>query len=167
MSNSVTRSSGQLAIATPSEVRRFKDTFTSLVAEGYVETKALSDLGISRGEFIALCDNDPEFVKKIEDARKLRAEFWVSKIAENIDYVPEAKDVPGEKFRFDKLVFLAKADNPERYGTGKTKVDISLDLKQFKLLPPEEAVKALASDPFAPVEAEFTEIPKNSTEELL
>ena len=58
----------------------------------------------------------------------------------------------------DKLVFLAKADNPERYGTGKTKVDISLDLKQFKLLPPEEAVKALASDPFAIVEAEYTEV---------
>ncbi len=101
---------------------------------------------------------NPEFVKDIEEARKHRAEFWVSKIAHSVDEVYDPKDVSGEKLRMEKLVFLAKADNPERYGTGKTKVDISLDLKQFKLLPPDEAVKALANDPFATVEAEFKEI---------
>jgi hypothetical protein len=59
---------------------------------------------------------------------------------------------------------LAKADNPDRYGTGKTKVDISIDLKQFKLLPPEEAVKALANDPFAVVEAEYTNVGINNVD---
>ncbi len=145
-------------------MKELKNKFIELTSSGYIESKALETLGISRGIYLRACNEDPDFVKNIEEARKSRAEFWVSKIAENIDYIPEAKDVPGEKYRLEKLIFLAKADNPERYGTGKTKVDITLDLKQFKLLPPDEAVKALANDPFA-VEAEFKEIKEE--EELL
>lgn len=149
----------------PSDLKQFKENFLEKISSGYIESKALGDLGISRSQFVRLCLEDPDFVKNIEEARKHRAEFWVSKIANTVDVDYDAKDVPSEKLRMEKLVFLAKADNPERYGTGKTKVDISLDLKQFKLLPPDEAVKALASDPFA-IEAEFTEI-KKSDEELL
>ena len=111
-----------------------------------------------RGIFLRFCLDDPDFIKQIEEARKQRAEFWVSKIATSVDDVLDPKEVASEKLRFDKLCYLAKADNPDRYGIGKTKVDISLDLKQFKLLPPEEAVKALAADPFATIEAEFIEI---------
>lgn len=122
-------------------------------------------MSVTRGQFARMCLEDPEFVKKIEEARKARAEFWVSKIAEDVDTIYDPKEVPGHKLRMEKLVFLAKADNPERYGTGKTKVDISLDLKQFKLLPPDEAVKALAADPFAVVEAEYTNVKEE--EELL
>ena len=141
----------------PSDLKELKKTFLELISSGYIEAKALTQLEISRGQFVRLCMEDPEFVKQIEEARKSRAEFWVSKIADDIDTIYDPKEVPGHKLRMEKLVFLAKADNPERYGTGKTKVDISLDLKQFKLLPPEEAVKALASDPFA-IEAEYTEV---------
>ena len=142
----------------PSDLKQFKESFLEKIASGYIESKALTDLGVSKAQFIRLCLENPEFVKDIEEARRHRAEFWVSKLANSVDDVYDPKEVAGEKLRMDKLIFLAKADNPERYGTGKTKVDISLDLKQFKLLPPEEAVKALSADPFATVEAEFTEV---------
>ena len=141
----------------PSDIKDLKNKFLDLIASGYIEAKALVDLGITRGQLAKLCAEDPSFCGKIEESRKARAEFWVSKIAEGVDIVHTKDEVAGEKLRLEKLIFLAKADNPERYGTGRTKVDISLDLKQFKLLPPEEAVKALASDPFA-IEAEYTEV---------
>jgi hypothetical protein len=145
-------------------IKDIKKQFVELTAEGNIEARILDLLGLSRGSFVRMCVEDPEFVKGIEEARKARAEFWVSKIAHNIDEVIDSKEVASEKLKFEKLVFLAKADNPDRYGTGKTKVDISLDLKQFKLLPPEEAVKALTNDPFA-IEAECT--PIGETEEDL
>jgi hypothetical protein len=147
----------------PSDIKDLKNKFLDLIASGYIEAKALTDLGISRGQLAKLCVDDPDFVRKIEESRKYRAEFWVSKIAEGVDIVHTKEEVAGEKLRLEKLIFLAKADNPERYGTGRTKVDISLDLKQFKLLPPEEAVKALASDPFA-IEAEYTEVRINNVD---
>lgn len=155
-------------VVRPSDLKEFKKSFIELISSGYVEAKALSDLNVTRGQFARYCIEDPEFVKNIEEARKARAEFWVSKLAEDIDTIYDPKEVPGHKLRMEKLVFLAKADNPERYGTGKTKVDISLDLKQFKLLPPEEAVKALAADPFA-IEAEYTEvsIEENNTDAVI
>jgi len=163
MSNTLITSSG-LSI---SDIKQFKKNFVELIAAGYVEAKALSDLCISRGTFVKMCHDDPEFVTQIEESRKQRAEFWISKIADSVDDTLESKEVPSEKLKFDKLCYLAKADNPERYGVGKTKIDISLDLKQFKLLPPDEAVKALAADPFAIVEAEFSELPEQEEEEDL
>jgi hypothetical protein len=145
------------SLSTTSNLKDLKAKFLELTAEGNIEARTLDLLDISRGLFVRLCIEDPEFVKNIEEARKARAEFWVSKIAVDIDKDFDKDEIPNQKLKFEKLVFLAKADNPERYGTGKTKVDISLDLKQFKLLPPEEAVKALTADPFA-IEAEFVEV---------
>jgi hypothetical protein len=71
-------------------------------------------------------------------------------------------EVPAEKLYFEKLQYLAKADNPERYsGSGKG-VNIAINLGEFKLLNPEDAKKALAADPFAePIEAEFETIPED------
>lgn len=139
-------------------MKELKNKFLELTSSGYIESIALETLKISRGQFIRMYMEDTEFVKSIEEARKSRAEFWVSKIAENIDVLPEQNAVAAEKFRLEKLIFLAKADNPDRYGNNsKSKVDITLDLKQFKLLAPEDAVKALALDPFA-IEAEFKDI---------
>ena len=147
------------------DMKSTKNKLLDMIASGYIESKALADIGLPRSLFIRWCVEDPEFVKQVEEARTARAEFWVAKLAENIDEIYPPSEVPGHKLRMDKLVFLAKADNPERYGNNsKTKVDISLDLKQFKLLPPDEAVKALANDPFAIVEADFTPIKE---EELL
>lgn len=155
MSNTLPTSS-----VTTVDQKQFKKDFIELIANGYVESKALDTLGLTRGIFMRYCLEDPEFIKNIEEARKQRAEFWISKIASSVDDDLASSEVASEKLKFDKLCYLAKADNPDRYGVGKTKVDISLDLKQFKLLPPEEAVKALANDPFAVLEAEFTELPE-------
>jgi hypothetical protein len=104
---------------------------------------------------------DRDFIKDVEEARKIRADFWVSKIAETVDFDYSKDEVGSERLKFDKLQFLAKADNPDKYGNNNKKVDISIDLKQFKLLKPDEAVKALASDPFA-IDAEYTEVRINN-----
>jgi hypothetical protein len=81
----------------------------------------------------------------------------VSKIAGTVDHDFSKDEIGSERLKFDKLQFLAKADNPERYGNNSKKLDISIDLGQFKLLPPEEALKSLAADPFA-IEADYTDI---------
>jgi TusA-related sulfurtransferase len=153
------------SLVTTSNVKEIKSKFLELTSEGNIESRIIDLLNISRGQFLKICIEDPDFVKNLEEARKSRAEFWVSKIAESVDKDFDSKDIPSEKLKFEKLQFLAKADNPERYGGNKNKLDISLDLKQFKLLPPDEAVKALTNDPFA-IEAEYTNvsIDKNNTE---
>lgn len=151
------------SLITTSAVKEIKQQFLELTAAGNTESRILDLLKLTRSEFIRICLDDPEFVKDIEESRKSRAEFWVSKIAEDIDAEYSKDEIPSQKLKFEKLVFLAKADNPDRYGSNKAKVDISLDLKQFKLLPPDEAVKALTNDPFA-IEAEYTEV---EDEELL
>ena len=120
MSNTLLRSS---------DIKETKSSLIQLISSGYVEAKALSELDLSLGQFMRLCQDDPEFIKQIEEARRARAEFWVSKIAENIDVVAEKDSVPGERLLLDKLMFLAKADNPDRYCVGnKSKLDISIDL---------------------------------------
>jgi hypothetical protein len=141
----------------PSDLKYFKESFLEKISSGYIESKALTDLGISRGQFIRICSENPEFVKDIAEARRHRADFWVSKIAGSVDEVYDPREVAGEKLRMDKLVFLAKADDPDRYGNNSKKLDISIDLGQFKLLPPDEALKSLAADPFA-IEADYTEV---------
>lgn len=159
MSNSLITSSDH------SKIKELKSKFLELTAEGNIESRVIDLLGLTRGQFVKICIEDPDFIRNIDEARKSRAEFWVSKIAESVDKDFDKEDIPSEKLKFDKLMFLAKADNPERYGGNKSKIDISLDLKQFKLLPPDEAVKALTNDPFAIVEADFVEIKQE--EELL
>lgn len=158
MSNSLITSSDH------SKIKELKSKFLELTAEGNIEARVIDLLELSRGQFVKICIEDPDFVRNIDEARKSRAEFWISKIAESVDKDYEKEDIPNQKLKFEKLSFLAKADNPERYGGSKSKIDISLDLKQFKLLAPEDAVKALAQDPFAIVEADFVEIKE---EELL
>lgn len=147
-----------------SDLKELKSKFLELTAEGNIESRVVDLLGITRGQLIKICVDDPDFIRNIDEARKSRAEYWVSKIANTVDEDYDSKDIPNQKLKFDKLMFLAKADNPDRYGGTKSKIDISLDLKQFRLLPPDEAVKALTEDPFA-IEAEFVEIRKD--EELL
>lgn len=137
-----------------------KDQYLELITQGYVENVALDKLNIPKGAYLLWLSQDTDFNNKLTEARKLRADFWVSKVVSDIDNLPEAKDVPAERLRFDKLVFLAKADNPDKFGNNSKKLDISIDLSQFKLLPPDEALKALAEDPFAPkvIEAEFEKV---------
>lgn len=150
-------SNSQPIIATSVDLRELKSQYIELITKGYTESSALKTLDFSRSLYIKLLSEDRDFIKDVEEARKVRADFWVSKIAETVDHDYSKDEVGSERLKFDKLQFLAKADNPEKYGNNAKKLDISIDLKQFKLLKPEEAVKALANDPFA-IEADFKEI---------
>lgn len=157
-------SNSQNITASSVGLRELKSKYIELITNGYSESVALSQLGFSKQLYIKLLVEDRDFVKDVEEARKIRADFWVAKIAQTVDHDYSKDEVASERLKFDKLQFLAKADNPDKYGNNSKKVDVSIDLKQFKLLPPDEAVKALASDPFA-IDAEYTEvrIDKNNT----
>lgn len=154
-------SNSQNLPASSVELLELKNKYLELITNGYTENVALEKLNFPKALYIKLLVEDRDFPKDIEDARKIRADFWVAKIAETVDFDYAKDEVGSERLKFDKLQFLAKADNPDRYGNNSKKVDISIDLKQFKLLPPNEAVKALASDPFA-IDAEYTEVRINN-----
>lgn len=146
--------------ASSASLKKLKDDYIELITSGYTENVALEKLNFPRALYIKLLSEDADFTADVEQARKIRADFWVSKIAQTVDFDYSKDEVASERLKFDKLQFLAKADNPEKYGNNAKKLDINIDLTQFKLLPPEEALKSLAQDPFAPkaIEAEYTEI---------
>ncbi len=143
----------------------FKEIYVRRIASGEWESRILKDLDWEWIDFHELCAEDPEFRRKIDEARKGRAEKWVERIAGSMNPMREDEfgemvpvpiapsEVPILKLEFEKLKFLAQADNPERYSpTGKpSKVDVNIDLNQFKLLTPQESMKVLASDPFSRV----------------
>ena len=157
---------------------QFKSNYLRLISAGHVEKTALEILEVDWLDFFEICAKDPEFRAKIEDARKSRADHWVDRIALSVDkkYEIEAehpetgepikveraptKDELGrDKLQFEKLKFLAQADNPEKYAAGaKPKINVEFDMSEFKLLNVADAAKVLINDPFAPktIEAEFT-----------
>lgn len=146
--------------ASSASILELKNQYIELISSGYTENVALEKLNFPRPLYIKLLTEDRDFVLDVEQARKLRADFWVNKIAQTVDFDYTKDEVGSERLKFDKLQFLAKADNPDKYGNNSKKVDINIDLTQFKLLPPDEALKSLAQDPFAPktIEAEYTEV---------
>ncbi len=150
-----------------SALEELKEKYIELISEGYAEKVALEKLSFPRGIYIRLMMDDFDFNSKVTEARKMRADYWVGHIMNSLHDDISKEDVPVERLKFDKLQFLAKADNPEKYGNNPKKIDVNIDLGQFKLLPPDEALKSLAADPFAPkvIEAEFTE--KEEEEDLL
>lgn len=147
--------------STSAHLKELKEKYIELISQGYAEKVALESTNFPRGQYLRLLMEDSDFAIRVENARKIRADFWVAKIIQDIDTDYEKDEIPNQRLKFDKLQFLAKADNPDKYGNNsKNKLDINIDLTQFKLLPPEEAMKALAADPFAPkiVEAEYTDV---------
>ena len=140
------------------DLKELKSRYLDLISNGYTENVALQTLNFPKALYLRLMVEDYDFITEIENARKARADFWVGKIIDTIDQDVAKDEVGSERLRFDKLQFLARADNPDRYGNNsKSKVDVNIDLGQFKLLPPDEALKALSNDPFAPkiIEAEI------------
>lgn len=138
-------------------VTTFKSEYIRRIAQGFTESVALKSLNVDWLDFFEMLADDPQFRKDIDEARKHRAEVWIARIAESVDAgndplvpPPSASEIPAMKLEFEKLKFLAGADNPERYGNAaKTaKVDVSVDFKQFQLLPPKEALRVLQEDPF-------------------
>lgn len=157
----------------------FKTNYVRLIASGHVESTALSALEVEWIDFFEVCAKDPEFRADIEEARKLRADRWVDDIAlslskkyhitiekhddqgayiEQLERAPTKDELGRDKLQFEKLKFLAQADNPEKYSAGaKPKIQIEFDMSDFKLLSTQEASKVLANDPFAKniIEAEI------------
>jgi hypothetical protein len=131
---------------------QFKTAYIKAIASGETEARILKRMGVDWLDFFETLADDPQFRKDIEEARKHRAEVWVNKIVESLEPTEDiqASQVPGLKLEFEKLKFLAGADNPDRYGTAAkgAKVDVNVDFKQFQLLAPSEALKALQEDPF-------------------
>lgn len=150
-------SNTQLSAAFSVDIKDLKSKYLDLISNGYTETVALQQLNFPKGLYIKLLVEDTDFIADVEKARKLRADFWVAKIAETVDKNYDKDQIGSERLKFDKLQFLAKADNPDKYGNNSKKLDVSIDIKQFKLLPPDQALESLKSDPFA-LEAEFTSI---------
>lgn len=140
-----------------SALREIKDKYLELISSGLTESKALEESGLKKSTYIRLLLDDSDFTKSVELARKHRAEHWIEKIADDHAIHWEKGDTPGAKLIFDKLSYLAKADNPDRYGGSGKGISVSVNLGEFKMLPPDEARKALANDPFA-LEAEFKTI---------
>jgi len=150
-------SNTQLYAANSADLKELKSTYLDLISNGYTETVALKQLSFPKALYIKLLVEDLDFIADVEKARKLRADFWVSKIAETVDHDYSKDEIGSERLKFDKLQFLAKADNPDKYGNNSKKLDVNIDIKQFKLLPPDLALKSLQSDPFA-IEADFVEL---------
>lgn len=152
--------------ASSQSIKELKAKYLELISNGTTEKAALEQLSFPKPLYLKLLLEDIDFAQDVENHRKLRADFWVSKIAEGVDkYVAEC-EVASERLKFDKLQFLAKADNPDKYGNNRGKIDVNIDLGQFRMLPPEEAKKALASDPFA-IEVDFKEVHNEPEDDLL
>lgn len=134
------------------KMQKFKNAYVKAIASGGTEAKILKVMSVDWLDFIEILADDPQFRKDIDEARKHRAEVWVDKIVDSLDPTldVQASLVPSLKLEFEKLKFLAGADNPERYGNAArgAKVDVSVDFKQFQLLPAKEALKVLQEDPF-------------------
>jgi hypothetical protein len=150
-------SNTQLYAANSADLKELKSKYLDLISNGYTETVALKQLSFPKALYIKLLVEDLDFIADVEKARKLRADYWVSKIAETVDHDYSKDEIGSERLKFDKLQFLAKADNPDKYGNNSKKLDVNIDIKQFKLLPPDLALKSLQSDPFA-IEADFVEL---------
>lgn len=161
----------------------FKSQYCRLIAKGYVEATALAQLKVEWMDFFEILSKDPEFRASIDEARKARADRWVDGIADSLNKKyevtverdgivevferPPTKDELGrDKLHFEKMKFLAQADNPEKYAAGaKPKISVEFDMSDFKLLSVEDAHKVLSSDPFANyVEAESTPVKEDKNE---
>jgi hypothetical protein len=150
-------SNTQLSAAFSVDIKDLKSKYLDLISNGYTETVALQQLNFPKGLYIKLLVEDTDFIADVEKSRKLRADFWVSKIAETVDKDYDKDQIGSERLKFDKLQFLAKADNPDKYGNNSKKLDVSIDIKQFKLLPPDLALESLKNDPFA-IETTYTTV---------
>jgi hypothetical protein len=156
----------------------FKPNYLRLIAAGHIERTALDVLKVEWLDFFEICAKDPEFRANIEEARKSRADHWIDNIAGSlakkyeieietdegtikVERAPNKDELGRDKLNFEKLKFLAQADNPEKYSPGsKPKINVEFDMSDFKLLSVSEAATVLTKDPFArlpDVEAEVVE----------
>jgi hypothetical protein len=141
-----------------------KSDILELLVQGHSEYKACEMLGIPMMSLIGELALDTEFAEQLQKARSIRAERWANGIAELVisphtgtTIIHDKDDVPGVKLAIDTMKWLAKIDNPTKYGD---KVDINVETKniyEIKGLTVSEALDIIKNDPFAPkdIDAEY------------
>jgi hypothetical protein len=141
-----------------------KSEILELLVQGHSEYKACEMLGIPMMSMINELLVNTEFAEQLQKARSIRAERWVNGIAELIispttgsTIIHDKDDVPGVKLAIDTMKWLAKVDNPQRYGD---KMDVNVETKniyEIKGLSVSEALDIIKNDPFAPkdIDAEY------------
>jgi hypothetical protein len=132
-----------------------------LIRSGYTENKACAELQIPERLYYTMVIMDQNLADQIEKAKELRADVWISKIIAGVDDQISKDDAPGEKLRFEKLKYLARVDNPNKYGEkSSVQVDVQHSISAaLKTMTIADAKKILdEEDPYAaPIEAEIVE----------
>jgi hypothetical protein len=146
-----------------------KNDILDLLLQGKSEFQACEELGIPMLSLIDELLVDSEFADKVAKARNIRADRWVNGITQliltpsNTPIIHDKDDVPGVKLAIDTFKWLAKIDNPTKYGD---KLDINVEKKniyEIKGLSVAEALDIIKSDPFAPkeIDAEYVVLEKD------
>jgi hypothetical protein len=144
--------------------------FLELISAGMTEPRALAHLGFTRPTYTQLLIKDADFKEQVEQAKRARADIFYEKIVDSVDEVLDKQEVPGAKLRFEKLKYAAAMDNPERYGEkSKHQIDINMNIfQEMKDLSASDAKAILSGvNPFAAIEAEFTEVEDEDLEDAL
>lgn len=155
-----------------------QERFCELIASGKTEYQALDvvndELPSNKKKFneaiiVLLQVRIPEFKDKVEEAKRLRADYWFSGIAESAQKVIDKDEVAGEKLKFEQRKYLAAMDNPEKYSEKmRHQVDVQHNIfAEMKNLPAKEVSKLLKSaDPFA-IEAEYDVVEESESAEAV
>ncbi len=125
-----------------------EEEFFSMIMNGSAEVACCKALKIPVEVYLLHLAKDQTFQQKIEECRKHRAELWFSKVAETVNDDVAPEEIPSHKLRFDKLKWLAKVDNPDRFGE-KQRAEVTINATIGKALSPLEARQILLDDPFA------------------
>ena len=142
------------------------------VTKGTSEFQIVERIGITMTEFCSYLAKNPDFSARLDQARLLRSEKWVNNIVSLVQtetgtpIIHDKDDTPGAKLAIDTFKWLAKVDNPDKYGE-KTKVEaVNTHIFEVRGLSHQEALDMLRSDPFAPaVPAEFKVVVPQETKE--
>jgi len=132
-----------------------KDKLFSLISSGISERKAASLLGFDDFKFSLILANQADVMEVVEEAKKARADYWVSKVMETATAEYTKDEVPSAKLQFEKFKYLASIDNPDKYSERRTTQDVNVNVFDIKTITDAKALKAIKDDPFA-IEAEYT-----------
>jgi hypothetical protein len=149
-----------------------EDLIIRNVAKGVTEFQVAELMGIPMEELVKYLANNPDFYHRLETARKIRAEKWMTNIvglvtdANGKPIIHDSEEVPGVKLAIDTYKWLAKVDNQDKFSE-KTKVETtSTNVLEIKGLSAREAMEILKADPFAPaVPAEYVVVENKPSEE--
>ena len=141
-----------------------EDILQRIVA-GMTEAHVCEALNIPMMSFILHMTQNPQFSAQVDSARAMRAERWVGNVVnlvttpQGTPIIHDKDDVPGVKLAVDTYKWLAKVDNPERYGDKQSIETHNTNVLEIKGLSPQEALDILRADPFAPaIPAEYTNV---------